>query len=90
MTSESQDFALGSPAPFALEISPDIEQAILRFVVDGFERWKAEGFGSYGDYEDHYTIRLVAYMKKIRIEQDIPYIPQYQHVEPSDRIVGRP
>ena len=84
MTSEPQNITLGSPALLAHEIAPDIEKAILRFVVDGFERWKAEGLGSYDNLENHYTVRLVACMKKIKAEHDMPYMVRYQPVEPSD------
>ena len=87
MTSEFQDFALGSPAPLAREITPDIEKAILQLVVDGFERWQVGGFKRVGDYEDHYTVRLVSCMKEIRRERNMALVPVYQKVEPSDEML---
>ena len=87
MASESQDFALGSPVPLAREITPEIEKAILQLVVDGFERWQEGGFNRVGDYEDHYTVRLVACMKEIRRERNMALVPVYQKVEPSDEML---
>ena len=84
MTPESQHFAFGSPAPLARAVSVDIENAVLRLVVDGFERWREGGFTRFGDYEDHYTVRLVACMKEIRRERNLAFVPRYQFVEPSD------
>ena len=45
------------------------------------------GFKRYGDYEDHYTIRLVACMKEIRRERNMALVPRYQSVEPSDEML---
>ncbi len=59
---------------------------MLQLVVDGFERWQIGGFNRFGDYEDHYTIRLVACMKEIRRERNMALLPRYQHVEPSDEM----
>lgn len=87
MTSESQDFAIGSPVPLAREIAPEIERAVLQLVVDGFERWQVGGFRRAGDYEDHYTVRLVACMKEIRRERNMALVPIYQHVEPSEEML---
>lgn len=88
MTTEPQDFAFGSPAPLALQVSPDIERAILQLVVDGFERWQAGGFIRAGDHEDDYTVRLYACMKEIRRKRNMALVPIYQHVEPSDKMLG--
>ena len=87
MTSEFHDSALGSPGPLAHELSPQIEKAILQLVVDGFERWRLGGFERAGDYEDHYTVRLVACMREIRRERNMALVPQYQYVEPSDEML---
>ena len=87
MTPDLQDSAFGSPATFARQISPDIEKAVLQLVVDGFERWSADGFKRVGDHEDHYTVRLVACMKEIRRERNMALVPRYQHVEPSDAML---
>ena len=73
--------ALGSPVHLAREISPEIEKNILRFVVDGFERWKEKGLDSFCKQEDPFTVRLVACMKELKRERDIPFVPEYQHVE---------
>ena len=86
MTSESPDFAFGSPASLARELSPEIEKAVLQLVVDGFERWEIGGFTRYGDHEDHYTVRLVACMKQIRRERNMALVPRFQGVEPSDEM----
>ena len=88
MTPELQDSAFGSPAPLALEVSPEIEKAILQLVVDGFELWKTRGFNRFGDYEDHYTVRLVGCMRDIRRERNMALMPRYQHVEPTDEMLG--
>ena len=87
MTPEFQDSALGSPGPLAQEISPEVEKAVLQLVVDGFERWKLEGFERVGDHEDHYTVRLVACMSEIRRERNMALVPRYQYVEPSDEML---
>ena len=87
MTSESPDFAFGSPASLARELSPEIEKAALQLVVDGFKRWETGGFTRYGDYEDDYTIRLVACMKEIRRERNMALVPRFQGVEPSDEML---
>ena len=84
MTSEFNDPALGSPAPLAREVSFDIERAVLQLVVDGFERWQSGGFQRFGDYENHFTVRLVECMKEIRRERNMSLVPRYQHVEPTD------
>ena len=84
MSSEFQDSILGSAAPLAREISPEIEKSVLQLVVDGFERWQMGGFTRVGDHEDHYTVRLVACMNAIRRERNMALIPRYHHVEPSD------
>lgn len=84
MTSEFQNSAFGSPDLLASELSPEIEKAVLQLVVDGFERWQMGGFQRFGDYEDHYTVRLVDCMNEIRREQNIGLVPRYQYVEPSD------
>ena len=87
MTPEFEDFAFGSAAPLASELSPEIEKAVLQLVVDGFERWEMGGFARYGDYEDHYTVRLVACMKQIRRERNMALVPRFQGVEPSDEML---
>ena len=87
MTSESSDLAFGSPAHLAREITPGIEKAVLQLVVDGFERWRVEGFKRVGDHEDHYTVRLVACMKEIRRERNMALVPVFQHVEHSDAML---
>ena len=87
MTPELQDFALGSPAPLGRELSPEIEKAVLQLVVDGFVRWQMGGFKRFGDYEDHYTIRLVACMKEIRRERNMALVPRFQNVEPSEEML---
>ena len=87
MTSESLDFALGSPTPLAREISPGIEKAVLQLVVDGFERWQVGGFQRVGDHEDHYTVRLVACMKEIGRERNMALVPRFRYVEPSDEML---
>lgn len=86
-TPDSLDSPLGSPDPLAHEISPEIEQAILQLVVDGFERWRLGGFKRVGDHEDHYTVRLVACMREIRRERNMALVPRYQHTEPSDEML---
>ena len=87
MTPDLQDSVFGSPATLAREISPEIEQAVLQLVVDGFEQWSEGGFRRVGDHEDHYTIRLVACMKEIQRERNMALVPRYQHVEPSDEML---
>ena len=87
MTPELQDFALGSPAPLGRELFPEIEKAIFQLVVDGFVRWQMGGFKRFGDYEDHYTIRLVACMKEIRRERNMALVPRFQNVEPSEEML---
>lgn len=87
MIPEFQDFAFGSAAPLARELSPGIEKTILQLVVDGFERWKAGGFTSYGEHEDHYTVRLVACMREIRRERNMALVPRFQSIEPSDEML---
>ena len=86
MTAESWDSAVGSPTPLAHEISTDIERAMLQLVVDGFERWRMGGFTRFGDYEDHYTVRLVACMNEIRRERNLAFVPLFRHVEPSNEM----
>ena len=86
MTRELHDPPFGSPAPLARAISADIERAMLQLVVDGFERWRLEGFTRIGDYEDHYTVRLVAYMKEIRRERNLAFLPMFRYVEASDEM----
>ena len=66
MTAELQDSTLGSPDRLARELVPEFEKTILQLVVDGFQRWQAEGFLRFGDHEDHFTIRLCACMKEIQ------------------------
>ena len=87
MIPEFQDFAFGSAAPLARELSPRIERAVLQLVVDGFEQWEMGGFTRYGDHEDHYTVRLVACMKQIRRERNMALVPRFQGVEPSDEML---
>ena len=87
MTPELQNSAFGAPALLALELSPEIERTVLQLVVDGFERWKVGGFKRFGDYEDHYTARLVACMKEIRRERNTSLVPRFQHVELSDAML---
>ncbi|MCY4393095.1 MAG: hypothetical protein OXE43_13765 [Chloroflexi bacterium] len=82
-----RDSPLGSPGQLAHEISPEIEQAILQLVVDGFERWQLGGFKRFGDHEDHYTVRLVACMSEIRRERNMALVPRYQYVEASDEML---
>ena len=41
----------------------------------------------FGDYEDHYTIRLVACMKEIRRERNMALVPRFQNVEPSEEML---
>ena len=88
MTPAWQDSAFGSPAPLAREVSYDIERAVLQLIVEGFERWQSGGFERIGDYEDHYTIRLVACMNEIRRKRNMAFVPRYQHVEPSDEMLA--
>ena len=87
MIPESQGFGFGSPSPLAHELSFEIEKAILQLVVDSFERWQMGGFKRFGDYEDHYTIRLVACMKEIRRERNMALVPRFQNVEPSEEML---
>ena len=87
MTPELQDSILGSPVPLSREIAPEIEEAVLQLVVDGFERWSVGGFKRFGDDEDHYTVRLVACMKEIRRERNTAFLPQYQYVEPAHEML---
>ncbi len=87
MTPEFRDPALGSPAPLARQVSVEIERAILRLVVDGFERWRAGGFKRAGDHEDDFTVRVFACMKDIRRERNMALVPHYQHVVPSDEML---
>ena len=61
---------------------------MLQLVVDGFQRWEAGNFFRHGDYEDHYTVRLVDCMKEFGRESNLPFLPQYQHVQPSDAMLG--
>lgn len=90
MIPEFQDFAFGSAAPLARELSPRIERAVLQLVVDGFERWETRGFNRYGDHEDHFTIRLVACMREIRSERNMALMPRFQSVEASaEMLEGR-
>ena len=84
MSFELQDSFLGSAAPLAREVSPEIEKSVFQLVVDGFERWQMGGFTRVGDHEDHYTARLVACMNTIRRERNMALIPRYHHVELSD------
>ena len=84
MSFELQDSFLGSAAPLARAVSPEIEKSVLQLVVDGFERWQMGGFTRVGDHEDHYTARLVACMNAIRRERNMALIPRYHHVELSD------
>lgn len=86
MTPKFQDPALGSPVPLARQVSSEIERAILRLVVDGFERWRIGGFERFGDHEDDYTVRLAACMKEIRRERNMALVPRFQHVEPTDNM----
>lgn len=88
MTSAFDDFTFGSPASLASELSIEIERAILQLVVDGFERWKAGGFERAGDYENHFTVRLVACMNEIRRERNLSLVPRYQFVEPTDEMLA--
>ncbi len=87
MTHSLDESAFGSPGSLAAEVSPEIENAILQLIVDGFERWKTRGFDRVGDYEDHYTIRLVACMSEIRRERNMALLPRFHHVEPSDAML---
>ena len=87
MTPNLQDSALGSPVRLAREISIEIEKAALQLVVDGFERWQMGGFERFADYEDHYTVRLVACMKEIRRERNMGLVPRFQYVEPTDEML---
>ena len=88
MTSEFHDPAFGSPVLLAREISFEIERAVLQLVVDGFKRWQSGGFERVGDYENHFTVRLVACMKEIRRERNMALVPRYQHVEPTDEMLA--
>ena len=88
MTSEFHDLPLGSPASLAGELSFEIERAVLQLVVDGFERWQSGGFERVGDYENHFTIRLVACMDEIRRERNMALVPRYQFVEPTDAMLA--
>ena len=87
MNSEWRDSPLGSPGPLARELSHEIERTVLELVVDGFRKWELGGFNRVGDHEDHYTIRLYECMKKVRGERNLPFVPRYQHVEPSDAML---
>ena len=87
MIPEDQDFAFGSAAPLARELSPEIEKAVLHLVVAGFERWETGGFTRYGDHEDHYTVRLVACMREVRRDLNMALVPRFQNVEPSDEML---
>lgn len=84
MTVEPEQLSIGSAAPLAQELVPEIEEAILDLVVDGFNRWRAERFVRYRDHEDDYTVRLVRRMNDVRRERNLALVPRYQHVEPSD------
>lgn len=84
MTLEWQQSTIGSPAPLAREIAPEVEETILQLIVDGFERWRTGGFQRHRDNEDHYTVRLVRCMNDVRRERNLALVPRYQHVEPSD------
>ncbi len=87
MNLDWQYSAFGSPAPLAREVFSEIEKTILQLVVDGFQRWQAGGFSQFGDHEDHYTVRLVACMKDVRRERNLTFMPRYQDVEPSERML---
>ncbi len=88
MTTEWQNSALGLTSPLAREIFSEIERAILQLVVDGFQRWQAGGFDRFGDYENVFTIRLYQCMQEVRRERNLPFVPRYQHVEPSEAMLG--
>lgn len=75
---------LGSAEELARQIAPEVEGTILRLVVEAFERWGAGGFVRFGDLEDHFTVRLVHYMKQIRRERNMALIPRFQHDAPSE------
>lgn len=87
MNPEWQNRAVGSPVHLARELVPEFEKTILQLVVDGFQRWQEGGFIRFGDHEDHYTVRLVKCMKEIRRERNLPFLPQYQDVAPSDAML---
>ena len=87
MTAEFNDPAIGSPTPLARELAIDFERAVLQLVVDGFARWQSGGFERFGDYEDDFTIRLVACMKEIRRERNMALVPRYQYVEPTEEML---
>ncbi len=86
MIPSTQAFAFGSSAALARDISPEVEKTVLQLIVDGFERWRADGFKRFGEHEDHYTVRLVACMKQIRRERNIALMPRYQFVEPTEEM----
>lgn len=86
MISELQPTLLGAAGPLARELTPEIEKTILGLVVDGFDRWRDGGYKRFGDYENHFTIRLVECMKDIRRERNMVFMPRYQNVEPSDEM----
>ena len=88
MVSEPQDFAIGSAAPLARELSPEIEKAVLQLVVEGFERWETGGFMRHGDHEDDYTVRLVACMREIRRERNMALISDFQRVKPTEQMLA--
>jgi hypothetical protein len=87
MTLEPEQSSFGSPEALAREIFPEIEGTILQLVVDGFERWRVGGFQRYGDYEDHFTVRLVKCMNDVRRERNLALVARFQDVEPSDAML---
>ena len=84
MTRKAPGSTAGLPTALAEQLADDLEKAALQLAVDGFERWRQGQFVRFGDYEDHFTIRLVECMDEIRRERNMALMPVFQYVDPSD------
>jgi hypothetical protein len=80
MLDEIEDEAL-IPDSLAQRLAPAFEQRILQLVAEGFERWQAGGFVRFDDTEVNLTARLVACMRDVRREFNLPFDPRPEQFE---------
>lgn len=79
---------LGSPGPFAVRFSADLERRMLELVVDGLERWKAGGFNRNGDTENEFTAVVLGHMWDAQRERNLPFRPSREQVEDSEEVLA--
>src|SRR4051794_6770561 len=79
---------IGSPIELARTMGPGLEERILAFVAEGFERWRSKRFHRYGDYENHFTAALVGCMREVRRELGLPYQAHREFVNDTPEILA--